>query len=99
MTKIFDKIEYGIDNKDTIKIWMAYPQCTCDFGANSNTKYTHILNQLMRSYIRNNETLIEHNWVFFQIPTPSLGIYCEGFHVRDKWTLLENQLITNALCG
>ena len=97
LIKIFDKIENRIDHEDTIKIWMAYPEC--NLTINENTKYTHVLNQFMRSYITNNDTLIQHNWVFFQIPTPSVSDYCEGFHVRDKWTLVENQLITNALCG
>ena len=89
-------INEQIGNTETSKIWMAYPEC--DQIVNENTKYTKIINQRVKSIIEANDSLQLQNWIYFQLKTPSLPKYCEGFHVRDRWTMIENTLLTNALC-
>ena len=93
--KIMKNIDNKVKNKNTIKFWMSYPEC--HEMTNENTKYTKVLNNGIRDFI--NKDNHKNNWIFFRLPTPSLPIYCEGFHVRDKWTAIENQVISNALCG
>ena len=88
-------IDETLSKKGVIKIWMAYPECiqvnkpaTAQLLGHSKK-----MNDLMEEYIRQRD-----DWIFFRLSTPNLSGVCEGFHVRDKWTKLENEIFVNALC-
>lgn len=84
-------VEDQLESPDVIKIWMSYPECV-GFGQSVRSESRGI-NDLVERYIQQHT-----DWIFFRLPTPDIPMYCEGFHVRNQWTKLENEIITNVLC-
>ena len=89
-------IDEKVQNRNAIKIWMGYPEC---FQSNSyrNMERDHIskkMNDLIQEHIQQRA-----DWIFFRLPTPNIPRFCEGFHVRNEWTRLENEIMTSVVCN
>lgn len=82
-------IDQRVQKRNTIKVWMAYPECPQSVWRGHGKK----INDLMEEYIQDRD-----DWILFRLPTPNLPKMCEGFHVRDEWTKVENEILASALC-